>query len=70
MEDEEYKLSIKKDNIEINASTSKGLFYGIQTLIQIIREYGYSLPGVIIEDKPYFNIEDFIMMLLGGKFRS
>ncbi|MDU2680376.1 MAG: glycoside hydrolase family 20 zincin-like fold domain-containing protein [Clostridium sp.] len=67
MEDEEYKLSIKKDNIEINASTSKGLFYGIQTLIQIIREYGYSLPGVIIEDKPYFKHRGFYHDITRGK---
>ncbi|MDB1969806.1 beta-N-acetylhexosaminidase [Clostridium tertium] len=67
MEDEEYKLSIKKDNIEINASTSKGLFYGIQTLIQIIREYGYSLPGVIIEDKPYFKHRGFYHDVTRGK---
>lgn len=67
MEDEKYKLSIKKDNIEINASTSKGLFYGIQTLIQIIREYGYSLPGVIIEDKPYFKHRGFYHDVTRGK---
>jgi len=67
MEDEEYKLSIKKDNIEINASTSKGLLYGIQTLIQIIREYGYSLPGVIIEDKPYFKHRGFYHDVTRGK---
>lgn len=67
MEDEEYKLSVKKDNIEINASTSKGLFYGIQTLIQIIREYGYSLPGVIIEDKPYFKHRGFYHDVTRGK---
>ncbi|MBS5884458.1 MAG: glycoside hydrolase family 20 zincin-like fold domain-containing protein [Clostridium sp.] len=67
MEDEEYKLSIKKDNIEINAATSKGLFYGIQTLIQIIREYGYSLPALIIEDKPYFKHRGFYHDVTRGK---
>lgn len=67
MEEEEYKLSIKKDSIEIIASTSKGLFYGIQTLIQIIREYGYSLPGIRVEDKPYFKHRGFYHDVTRGK---
>ncbi|MCF0146876.1 MAG: family 20 glycosylhydrolase [Clostridium sp.] len=67
MEEEEYKLIIKEDRIEINASSDKGLFYGIQTLIQIIREYGYSLPAVIIEDKPYFKHRGFYHDITRGK---
>lgn len=67
MGDEEYKLIIKKHRIEINASSDKGLFYGIQTLIQIIREYGYSLPGVVIEDKPYFKHRGFYHDITRGK---
>ncbi|MDV4150720.1 glycoside hydrolase family 20 zincin-like fold domain-containing protein [Clostridium sp. AL.422] len=67
MENEEYKLTIEKGSIEIEASTSKGLFYGIQTLIQIIKEYGYSLPGVIIEDKPYFKHRGFYHDITRGK---
>ncbi|WP_291651023.1 glycoside hydrolase family 20 zincin-like fold domain-containing protein [Clostridium sp.] len=67
MENEEYKLSIKKDNIEINASTSKGLFYGVQTLTQIIMEYEHKLPGMIIEDKPYFKHRGFYHDVTRGK---
>jgi N-acetyl-beta-hexosaminidase len=55
--DESYILDIGKNGIEICAKTSKGAFYAIQTLIQIIRndsDNKGSLPYCLINDKPRY----------------
>lgn len=50
-----YRLSIEKDNITIEATGSLGIFYGIQTLLQIINEYGTNnIPCLEIIDSPNF----------------
>ena len=45
-----YKMRIIKSKIIIIGTTHQGLFYGIQTLKQLFREYGYQIPSMIIED--------------------
>ena len=67
LDEEEYLLNITEDNIEISGSTVAGVFYGVQTLRQIIREYKYKLPNVQIEDKPYFKYRGFYHDLTRGK---
>lgn len=67
MTEEEYNLIIENEYIEIIAGTSSGIFYGVQTLIQIIQQYGAILPGVIIEDKPYFKNRGFYHDVTRGK---
>ena len=65
LEEEGYNLEINETDIRISALLCAGLFYGIQTLIQLFppsieRENGLqteenlSLPCVIIQDKPRF----------------
>ena len=51
---EAYTLSIRPDGVVIRGGGEAGLFYGVQTLIQIIRKAGSSLPAVEIEDAPDF----------------
>ena len=51
---EAYTLSIRPDCVVIRGGGEAGLFYGVQTLIQIIREAGLSLPAIEIEDAPDF----------------
>jgi hexosaminidase len=63
-EDEGYKLSVKSDKIEISAKQPKGLFYGVQTLRQLLPpdvegkntapSAGFAVPAVEIEDAPRF----------------
>ena len=62
--DEGYLLSVTKKQIKIVGKTSKGVFYGIQTLLQLFPEQIYSelrkkdqewiVQGVEIEDEPEY----------------
>ncbi len=49
---EGYTLTIDHAGVRIVGGSAKGLHYGIQTLRQIIRQYGCVLPWVSIEDQP------------------
>ena len=61
--DEGYKLSVQKDLIVVEAKTPQGIFYGMQTLRQLLpfqieRPYlsniSWTVPCVVIEDEPRF----------------
>lgn len=52
--DEGYTLDVTKDRIEIAASTNTGLFYGGQTLLQLIDNAG-NIPCVKIVDQPRYS---------------
>jgi len=68
---EAYELNVNKDKIVINASYEKGIFYGIQTLIQLIYpntqksnqdEIGkIKFTGVEIQDAPRFQWRGFML---------
>lgn len=54
---ESYTLSVTPQRIEIRATSGAGLFYGMQTLLQLMQPAGtgsYSVPSVEIEDTPRF----------------
>ncbi len=53
---EAYELAINKEGIKIQASTGGGLFYGSQTLMQILslKNASLNVPYVSIKDKPTF----------------
>ncbi|WP_291570252.1 family 20 glycosylhydrolase [Bacteroides sp.] len=54
---ESYTLSVIPQRIEIRATSGAGLFYGMQTLLQLMQPAGtgsYSVPSVEIEDTPRF----------------
>ena len=67
LEKEEYKLNIKDKYIEIIGSESSGIYYGIQTLIQILKQDGIKLRGVNIEDSPYFKNRGYFADITRGK---
>lgn len=54
---EAYQLNIKKGKISINATSEKGLFLGIQTLLQLIFEHkkDFKIPDLQIVDEPQFS---------------
>ncbi|MGL4520593.1 MAG: beta-N-acetylhexosaminidase [Phocaeicola sp.] len=63
--EEAYSLLISQDGIEINASTDKGLFYGVQSLLQLINEgknkSGITLSCQEIEDTPRFSWRSYMI---------
>ena len=67
MEDEEYKLIINNDSIEIIATFDSGIFYGIQTLKQILKQSSNLIGSLEIEDKPYFKNRGFFHDTTRGK---
>lgn len=52
--DESYIMSINKRGVEISAASETGLFYAIQTLIQLAEQNPDKLPFIDIEDSPVF----------------
>jgi hypothetical protein len=53
-ESEGYLLVVSEEAIVIEASRPAGIFYGVQTLLQLIEQSGARLSGVRIEDRPSF----------------
>jgi len=54
---EGYKLIVKPSGVAIKASTGSGVFYGLQTLIQLLppgKTNSLSIPGIEILDQPRF----------------
>ena len=58
---DQYSLSVHKDRIEINATSNQALFYGIQTLLQLlpvdkdsIQNTQFEIPQITIKDYPRF----------------
>src|SRR5438477_6364863 len=56
-----YRLSVEADGITIISSDRAGAFYAEQTLAQLNRQFGGSLPGVQIEDWPDFPVRGFML---------
>lgn len=64
---EAYELTITSEAITISASTGAGMFYGVQTLRQIIRQNGAFVPALTICDEPHFANRGFYHDLTRGK---
>lgn len=52
LEEQEYQISITQANVTITGGNHAGIFYGIQTLRQIIGQSGCCLCGIEITDYP------------------
>lgn len=62
MDPEAYILKIKDDGISVEASSDAGIFYGVQTLMQIVGQYGRdSIPCLEIEDTPYLHYRGLLI---------
>lgn len=66
-EPESYRLKISAGRIEITGADEAGLFYGVNTLRQIIRNCGSRLPVLLINDQPYFKYRGFYHDVTRGK---
>lgn len=66
-----YTLKVTKNNIKITGKNTAGLYYGIQTLRQLMQKtsFGVSLPFCEITDWPAFAVRGF-MHDVGRNFQS
>lgn len=58
--DEGYILKCENDCVQINAKTETGLFYGLQTLRQLLLQTDGDVPCVTIEDRPRFSYRGYM----------
>lgn len=60
LDNEEYKLDISNETIEIIGGDDAGCFYGIKTLLQILDTVNdLKIPALLIEDKPDMKYRGF-----------
>lgn len=62
---EKYILKIEENTIEITSDGLNGVFYGIQTLKQILKKK--DIPCLLIEDEPDFEYRGFYHDITRGK---
>ena len=65
--EESYRLSISRDGIRIAGRGPRGLFYGIQTLMQIFRDRGPHPSCMTIEDAPDYAHRGYYLDISRGK---
>ncbi|PRY02911.1 hexosaminidase [Pontibacter ummariensis] len=60
---EGYRLTATPTQVAIQAATTAGIYYGVQSLLQAIYTSGenHVLPAVVIEDKPRFSWRAFML---------
>jgi hexosaminidase len=56
-----YTLSIQPGCINLAAETAAGIFYGVQTLRQLIEQCGATLPALRIRDWPDFSVRGVML---------
>lgn len=69
---EGYVLEVKAEAIKVSASSVAGLFYGLQSLLQLMTadgEGGWTVPVVTVKDAPRFEYRGF-MIDVSRHFRS
>lgn len=57
--DQGYSLSIAPQEVSVVGHDEVGLLYGVQTLRQIIRQCGWTLPALTINDAPDYPVRGF-----------
>lgn len=65
-----YEISVAEEGLCISSPTAAGLFYGIQTLLQLMEEYGRALPYLHIRDwaETAFRCDHFDMRIIHPEF--
>ena len=64
---ESYTLTVSREGVRITLPGARGTFYGMQTLRQMIKEYGKDLPVCTIEDEPSFPERGFYHDITRGR---
>ena len=61
---EGYVLEVKPEIVTVSASTATGLFYGLQSLLQLMKpdkRGGWTVPAVTVKDSPRFGYRGFMI---------
>lgn len=66
---EGYTLTVRPETISIQATSDAGLFYGVQTLLQLAKAGGGKVQAVTIADEPRFEYRG-IMLDVSRHFRT
>lgn len=64
---ESYELVVAKESVRVTGDGAPGLFYGIQTLLQLVRQCGLRLPCCAIRDRPAFATRGFYLDVTRGR---
>ncbi|MDD4736847.1 MAG: glycoside hydrolase family 20 zincin-like fold domain-containing protein [Kiritimatiellae bacterium] len=64
---EEYDIDISRDHIDLRGGAAPALYYAAQTLRQIIRQQGDTLPCLRIHDQPDYPVRGFYHDISRGK---
>jgi len=64
---EGYTINTDGKNVYICGSSSQGLFFGVQTMRQIIRQYKLDIPGFVIEDSPSVSMRGLYFDITRGR---
>lgn len=59
--DEAYEMTISQSAISIRGKSEAGLYYGVQTLIQLYNEYRNKIPVMSIIDSPRFAVRSLML---------
>lgn len=61
MAEEEYSLKVSSKNVVIKGGSAKGVFYGIQTLLQEMEAYGGKAQKGLIKDAPRYGWRGYML---------
>ena len=61
LKSQQYVLQVTEENITIQGGDGAGVLYGVQTLCQMMHEYGALLPAVRIEDEPDLPVRGYYL---------
>lgn len=64
---ESYAICVTPDTIHVTGDGAPGLFYGIQTLRQLVRQFGMHIPSCTIKDRPAFPNRAFYLDVSRGR---
>jgi len=64
---EAYRLTVSAHQVNVQGFGAPGLFYGIQTLEQLVRQYGPRLPCLFIRDEPALAHRGYYLDVTRGK---
>lgn len=56
-----YRIIVRPERVSLIAGSDRGLFYAVQTFKQILREHGFEIPCMVIEDEPDFESRGFML---------